>query len=186
MAVAHCIRVEGTGSTPPAYGAESLRRASTGELMGPSAPRLPGLPLLGFDEAWGISADGGAHGRGCAEASVDTGRFSWAFDCHFPGDPVLPGTFMLEALFQLVGLFGAATGFLGQGRAAGTDRIRFIEAIGPTCGRVCYRIDVRRVSRRAGLVMADGEASAGGRPRMRASGLALAFVAPVPAGVDTP
>ena len=49
--------------------------------------------------------DGGAHGKGYIEAEFDINPELWFFDCHFLGDPVMPGSLGLDALWQLVGFY---------------------------------------------------------------------------------
>jgi 3-hydroxyacyl-[acyl-carrier protein] dehydratase/trans-2-decenoyl-[acyl-carrier protein] isomerase len=37
-------------------------------------------------------------------AELDINPDLWFFDCHFQGDPVMPGCLGLDAMWQLVGL----------------------------------------------------------------------------------
>ena len=39
------------------------------------------------------------------QQSLDITPELWFFDCHFPGDPVMPGCLGLDAMWQLVGFF---------------------------------------------------------------------------------
>ena len=38
-------------------------------------------------------------------AELDIDPSLWFFECHFPGDPVMPGCLGLDAMWQLVGFF---------------------------------------------------------------------------------
>ncbi|MCO4786565.1 MAG: bifunctional 3-hydroxydecanoyl-ACP dehydratase/trans-2-decenoyl-ACP isomerase, partial [Marinomonas atlantica] len=88
----------------------------------------------------------------------------WFFDCHFPGDPVMPGCLGLDAMWQLVGFFLGWKGNKGRGRALGSGEVKFTGQILPTAKKVTFRIDLKRVIERK-LVMgiADGSVSVDGR-----------------------
>ena len=49
-------------------------------------------------------------------AEVDLGPDHWVYAQHFPGDPVLPGSFIIEAAGQLVALWAWAAGERGRPR----------------------------------------------------------------------
>jgi 3-hydroxyacyl-[acyl-carrier protein] dehydratase/trans-2-decenoyl-[acyl-carrier protein] isomerase len=102
----------------------------------------------------------------------------WAFDCHFPGDPVLPGTLMLEALLQLLGVLAVAHGFRGRARAAGLRDVRFRQAVTPGKGVLTLTVSVRRLSRLKQFLVADGEVRAGEALCTAAKGLTLLVVPP--------
>jgi 3-hydroxyacyl-[acyl-carrier protein] dehydratase / trans-2-decenoyl-[acyl-carrier protein] isomerase len=69
-----------------------------------------------------IYEDGGEHGKGELIAELDIHPDLWFFDCHFPGDPVMPGCLGLDAMWQLVGFFLGWLGNPGRGRALGSGR----------------------------------------------------------------
>ena len=46
----------------------------------------------------------------------------WFFDCHFIGDPVMPGCLGLDAMWQLVGFWLGWSGSPGRGRALGVGQ----------------------------------------------------------------
>ena len=48
--------------------------------------------MLLFDRITTINDNGGAHGKGYIEAEFDINPGLWFFDCHFIGDPVMPGS----------------------------------------------------------------------------------------------
>ena len=47
---------------------------------------------------------------------VDLGTQHWVYAEHFPGDPIFPGTLMIEAAGQLVALWAWASGQRGRPR----------------------------------------------------------------------
>ena len=95
---------------------EDLLACGRGELFGPGNAQLPLPPMLMFDRITEIIEEGGAHGKGHVRAEFDIKPDLWFFDCHFQGDPVMPGCLGLDALWQLVGFF---LGWLGCPGAAG-------------------------------------------------------------------
>src|SRR3546814_13098262 len=53
--------------------------------------QLPLPPMLMFDRIAQIDSDGGSHGKGEIIAELDLRPDLWFFQCHFEGDPVMPG-----------------------------------------------------------------------------------------------
>jgi len=101
---------------------EDLLACARGEMFGPGNAQLPYPPMLMFDRITEISASGGAHGKGHITAELDVHRDQWFFECHFIGDPVMPGCLGLDAMWQLVGFFlgwSGAPGRAGVGRRRG-------------------------------------------------------------------
>lgn len=85
---------------------------------------------------------------------------TWVFDSHFPEDPVMPGTMLVEGLLQLAGFFGAYVGGRGKGRAARVDDVKFLAEVTPADGEILYRIDVRKHSADHKLLVAEGRVTA--------------------------
>jgi 3-hydroxymyristoyl/3-hydroxydecanoyl-(acyl carrier protein) dehydratase len=52
---------------------------------------------------------------------VDIGPGHWVYAQHFPGDPIFPGTLMIEAAGQLIALFAWAQGQRGRPRLVRTS-----------------------------------------------------------------
>jgi 3-hydroxyacyl-[acyl-carrier protein] dehydratase/trans-2-decenoyl-[acyl-carrier protein] isomerase len=120
--------------------------------------------MLMLDRISHISSEGGAAGKGEIRAELDITPELWFFDCHFPGDPVMPGCLGLDAMWQLLGFFLGWRGNPGRGRALGAGEVKFTGQILPSASLVTYQIDIKRVIERK-LVMgiADGSVSVDGR-----------------------
>ena len=95
---------------------EELLACGRGEMFGPGNAQLPAPPMLMFDRITTINDNGGDHGKGYVEAELDIHPDLWFFQCHFIGDPVMPGCLGLDAMWQLVGFYLGWIG--GPGKAA--------------------------------------------------------------------
>ncbi len=133
-------------------------------MFGPGNAQLPVDNMLMLDRITHIGSTGGAYGKGEITAELDINPELWFFQCHFPGDPVMPGCLGLDAMWQLVGFFLGWRGNPGRGRALGCGEIKFTGQVLPDAKAVTYHINIRRVIERK-LVMgiADGTLSVDGR-----------------------
>jgi len=147
-----------------AYTREELMACGRGELFGPGNAQLPTDNMLMIDRIVHISSEGGSSGRGEIIAELDINPDLWFFQCHFPGDPVMPGCLGLDAMWQLVGFYLGWRGNPGRGRALGCGEVKFSGQILPNASMITYRIDIKRVIERK-LVMgiADGSIAVGDR-----------------------
>jgi 3-hydroxyacyl-[acyl-carrier protein] dehydratase/trans-2-decenoyl-[acyl-carrier protein] isomerase len=151
---------------------EDLLKCSSGDMFGPGNSQLPAPNMLMMDRINMITEEGGEHGKGYIEAELDISPDLWFFECHFPGDPVMPGCLGLDAMWQLVGFFLGWAGGPGRGRALGVGEVKFTGQILPTHKKVTYRIDFKRViKRKLFMGMADGTVSVDGRVIYKASDL---------------
>ena len=141
---------------PSSFDHEALLASGRGELFGPGNAQLPAPPMLMFDRITTINADGGEHGKGYVEAELDINPELWFFQCHFIGDPVMPGCLGLDAMWQLVGFYLGWIGGPGRGRALGVGEVKFSGQVTPNIKQVRYRIDLKRVINRK-LVMGIGD-----------------------------
>lgn len=151
--------------TPQAsYTKEELLVSGEGKLFGPGNAQLPTPPMLMMDRIPEISLDGGDFGKGHVIGEFDIDPDLWFFQCHFPGDPVMPGCLGLDAMWQAVGYWLGWSGSPGKGRALGVGKVRFTGEITPETKLVRYEIHMKRVKRGKlvlgianGRVLADGE-----------------------------
>ncbi len=139
------------------YDYDELIACGHGELFGPGNARLPLPPMLMFDRITHISDEGGAHGLGEIKAELDIKPDLWFFQCHFEGDPVMPGCLGLDAMWQLIGFFLGWSGGPGRGRALGAGEVKFYGQVLPDAKKVEYHIDMKRVIKRK-LYMGIGDA----------------------------
>ncbi len=145
------------------FGYEELLAHGRGELPGQMDARLPAPPMLMFDRITDIDDAGGTFGKGYVRAELDVHPNLWFFNCHFIGDPVMPGCLGLDALWQMTGFFLGWGGSPGKGRALGGE-IKFTGQVTNDVEVVEYAIDIKRVMRsRLVLGIADGWVKAAGR-----------------------
>ncbi len=145
------------------YSYEELISCAKAELFGRGNPQLPLPPMLMFDRITEINLDGGAYGKGYVEAEFAIKPDLWFFECHFDGDPVMPGCLGLDALWQLTGFFLGHAGGKGSGRALGMGEVKFTGQVLPNVKKVTYKIDIKRfINRKLVMGIADGRVEADG------------------------
>ena len=137
---------------------EELLMSGRGELYGPANAQLPLPPMLMMDRIVHMSDEGGKYGKGEIIAELDIKPDLWFFDCHFQGDPVMPGCLGLDAMWQLVGFYLCWMGGPGKGRALGCGEVKFTGQVLPTAKKVTYKVDLKRVILRK-LVMGIADAT---------------------------
>lgn len=146
------------------YDYDDLIRCGHGELFGMANGKLPLPPMLMLDRITRIDEDGGKHGKGQIKAELDIRPDLWFFQCHFDGDPVMPGCLGLDAMWQLVGFHLVWSGYQGRGRALGCGKVKFFGQVLPKAKLVTYQIDMKRViSRNLTMAIADASMAVDGR-----------------------
>lgn len=151
-------------TTQHAFNKDELLACGHGEMFGPGNAQLPVGNMLMLDRITHIAQEGGLFGKGEIKAELDITPDLWFFECHFPGDPVMPGCLGLDAMWQLVGFFLGWSGGKGRGRALGVGEVKFTGQVLPTAKRVSYQIDLKRViTRKLTMGIADGSLSVDGR-----------------------
>ncbi|MEL6361905.1 MAG: bifunctional 3-hydroxydecanoyl-ACP dehydratase/trans-2-decenoyl-ACP isomerase [Pseudomonadota bacterium] len=140
------------------YTLEELLDCGYHGLRGKGTAQLPIPPMLMFDRIVEINDTGGSYEKGQVVAELDVHPDLWFFDCHFPGDPVMPGCLGLDALWQMLGFFLTWSDLPGMGRALGAGEVKFSGMVLQSTKTVRYEIDIRRVINRKTLIlgMADG------------------------------
>jgi len=149
---------------PNSFAYEDLIECAEGRMFGPENGKLPLPPMLMVDRVPHISHEGGKFGKGEIRAELDIRPDLWFFDCHFRGDPVMPGCLGLDAMWQLVGFYLVWLDLPGRGRALGSGKVKFTGQVLPKAKLVTYQIDIKRViTRKLNMAIADGTMCVDGR-----------------------
>ncbi len=143
------------------YTKEDLIKSGNGTLMGNDTGKLPQAPMLMVDRILKINDNDGKYKKGVILAELDISKENWFFQCHFKGDPVMPGCLGLDGMWQLVGFFLTWMNGKGRGRALGVGDLKFKGQVRPYHDKIIYKIDIKKVLDRNGqlMVWADGELS---------------------------
>ncbi len=146
-----------------AYSKQDLLKSSEGGYLGPGNAQLPAPPMLMIDRITEISLDGGEYGKGHVVGELDITPGLWFFSCNFQGDPVMPGSLGLDAMWQIIGYWLGWSGSPGKGRAVGVGAVELCGEVKPNNTRVRYEVNMRQVRRgRLALGIADGSVFADG------------------------
>ena len=149
---------------------DGLISCAKGEMFGPGNPQLPMPPMLMFDRIIEISDNAGKASKGHVVAEFQIQPSHWFFECHFQGDPVMPGCLGLDALWQLTGFNLGWRGMVGKGRALGVGEVKFSGMVTPKTSLVTYVVEFTRViDRRLKMGIADGSMLADGKEIYKAS-----------------
>jgi 3-hydroxyacyl-[acyl-carrier protein] dehydratase/trans-2-decenoyl-[acyl-carrier protein] isomerase len=124
---------------------EDLITCGNGELFGPGNAKLPLPPMLMFDRITEINENNGSFNKGSLKAELDIKDELWFFECHFKGDPVMPGCLGLDAMWQLVGFYLGWLGNPGKGRALGVGTVKFTGEVIKSVKNVRYEIDMKKI-----------------------------------------
>ena len=144
---------------------DQLIDCANGDLFGKGNAQLPSPPMLMFDRITNINETGGVFQKGEIVAELDIKPELWFFNCHFKGDPVMPGCLGLDAMWQLVGFYLGWLEQPGKGRALGVGEVKFTGQVLDTVKKVTYQISIKRlILRKLILGVADGVLKADGEP----------------------
>ena len=127
------------------YSYDELINCGNGQLFGLGNAKLPLPPMLMFDRITEINDKNGLFNKGSIKAELDIKQDLWFFDCHFKGDPVMPGCLGLDAMWQLVGFFLGWLGNPGKGRALGVGTVKFTGEVLRSVKYVRYEIDMKKI-----------------------------------------
>ena len=114
------------------------------------------IRLLGFT--------GRLRAKGHVIAEFDIKPDLWFFDCHFPGNPIMPGCLGLDGLWQLTGFNLGWRGWLGRGYALGVGEVKLTGMVRPDRKMLTYRVNFTKAiqTRRLTMGVADGIVEADG------------------------
>lgn len=158
---------------------EELIDCGHGRLFGEGNAQLPVDNMLMMDRIVNIDSISGNFGKGEIIAELDIDPSIWFFDCHFPGDPVMPGCLGLDAMWQLVGFYLGWRGNPGKGRALGAGEIKFTGQILPTAKKVTYHLHIKRlIERKLIMGIADGTVECDGEIIYTANDLKVGLFQP--------
>jgi len=140
------------------YTYKELIDCANGKLFGPGNAKLPSPPMLMFDRVVNIQNKNGKYNKGFVKAELDINEKMWFFDCHFKGDPVMPGCLGLDAMWQLVGFFLGWIGEPGKGRALGVNSVKFTGEVLKNVKIAKYEINMKKILKKKNAVvgLADG------------------------------
>ena len=127
------------------YSYDELINCGEGKLFGSGNAKLPLPPMLMFDRITEINDNNGTFNKGFIVAELDIKKDLWFFDCHFKGDPVMPGCLGLDAMWQLVGFYLGWLGNPGKGRALGVGTVKFTGEILQNVKTVKYEINMKKI-----------------------------------------
>jgi 3-hydroxyacyl-[acyl-carrier protein] dehydratase/trans-2-decenoyl-[acyl-carrier protein] isomerase len=143
------------------FGRDEVVAFSEGRLIDDAPAGLPGLPgflLLPFHEITRLEWDE-ATGTGLIEAARDNRLDDWFYGCHFLGDPVMPGCWGVDAVWQCLKFFAAWRGLAGCSKTLGMENVSFFGQIRPHDKRVVYRVEIVSVERDGADVLLTGKGS---------------------------
>ena len=152
---------------------DELIACGKGDLFGEGNAKLPLPPMLMFDRITKIEQNSGDFNKGLINAELDIKEDLWFFNCHFQGDPVMPGCLGLDAMWQLVGFFLGWIGEPGKGRALGVNSVKFTGEVLKNVKMATYEIHMKRILKKEGTVvgLANGILSADGKIIYKAENL---------------
>ena len=142
------------------FSSEEIQAFAAGSLLDDAPAGLPGLPgsiLLPFHEIRELSWDEAA-GTGRIVAVRRNRLDDWFYDCHFQGDPVMPGCWGVDAVWQSLKFFAAWRGLTGCGKTLGMEGVSFFGQIRPYDREVVYAVDIVSIEKDGDETMLTGKA----------------------------
>jgi len=139
------------------YSYDEIIECGKGTLLGAGNAQLPAPPPMMFDRITQVNKEGGMHGNGEIIAELDIKPDLWFFECHFLGDPVMPGCLGLDALWQMLGFYLGWLGYPGKGRALGVGEIKFVEEIKPDKQLIQYKVNIKKSMSKKGFSIGYGD-----------------------------
>lgn len=119
---------------------------------------LPCGLLFPFHEVRVLSWDE-ASGTGRIEAVRWNRLDDWYYSCHFLSDPVMPGCWGVDAVWQALRLFAAWRGVGTCDKPMGMEGVSFFGQIRPYDQEITYEVDVLSLEREGDEAMITGKAT---------------------------
>jgi 3-hydroxyacyl-[acyl-carrier protein] dehydratase/trans-2-decenoyl-[acyl-carrier protein] isomerase len=139
------------------FSSEDIVSLSEGSLVEGQPAILPRSLLLPFHEIRKIEWDESS-GKGRLEA-VRRNRFDdWFYACHFLSDPVMPGCWALDGVWQSLRLFAAWFGLPDCDKPLGSAKLSFFGQIRPHDREIVYALDGISLHREDGEAWVAGNA----------------------------
>lgn len=157
----------------------AVNRDVLAEVLTPegSSMQLPTGEMKLLDRVVHIDSQGGRYGKGQIVSEFDIHPELWFFQCHFPGDPIMPGCLGLDALWQTLGVYMAWSGHSGKCRALGAAEIKLQGEVLPDVKAINFCVDVKRIIKRGMVVgIGDGIVYADGREIYSAKSIKAALI----------
>jgi 3-hydroxyacyl-[acyl-carrier protein] dehydratase/trans-2-decenoyl-[acyl-carrier protein] isomerase len=121
-------------------------------------PSLPGSLLLPFHEITQLSWD-----EKSQTGHIETVRYNrideWFYACHFQGDPVMPGCWGIDAIWQSLRLFAAWRGLTACDKTLGMENVSFFGQIRPYDKKITYSVDILSIEEADGEHLVTGKAT---------------------------
>lgn len=120
--------------------------------------KVPGSLLLPFHEIRAISWDE-ASKTGRVEAVRRNAVDDWFYACHFQGDPVMPGCWGIDAIWQALKVFAGWKGLKGCDKIVGMESVSFFGQIRPHDKEIVYTVEGITIEEDGGEYLVTGKAS---------------------------
>lgn len=161
------------------FNSHELLALSQGRLIDDAAfaSGMPIALLQPFHEIASIKWDQ-ASGAGRIEAVRRNRPDDWLYACHFLGDPVMPGCWGIDALWQCLRFFAAWRGIAGCDKALGMEDVSFFGQIRPHDRTIRYAVDV------VSAEISDGETLLTGKGSVAVDGVAVYSAGAVQVGTS--
>lgn len=146
------------------FSKEDLQACGHGNLSSTIDAKLPIDNMLLMDRVTHIRPHEGIFRKGFITSELDISEDNWFFECHFVDEPLMPGSLMLEGLWQTLGFYLAWSGYPGKARALGVSDLKLRGEVTPETGKIEYHVDIKRILQKQSVIaVAQGKVVQGGK-----------------------
>lgn len=114
--------------------------------------------LLPFHEVTRLEWDESSK-TGLIEAVRHNRIDDWFYACHFIGDPVMPGCWGIDAVWQAMRVFAAWRGITRCDKTLGMENVSFFGQIRPHDRKIVYSVEIVSIEEAGGDTLMTGKAS---------------------------